>query len=60
MGNEVVEVNSIVVDAYSPYTTILAKDMASCYRGSLFHLAYEGEVPNRWTCGRVGRMPKNG
>jgi len=44
--NEVVEVKFIVVNAYSPYTTIFFKTVASCYGSSFLDLVYECEVPH--------------
>ena len=34
--------------------------MALYYRGNLFHLAYEDDVPNRGACGGACGVPDNG
>ncbi|XP_075635253.1 uncharacterized protein LOC142607595 [Castanea sativa] len=43
--SKVVEVNFIVVDAYSPYIAILARTMTPCHEDRLFEFTFEGEVP---------------
>ena len=43
--SEVVEVDFIVVDSYSPYTAIVARPWLHAHRGCLLYLASEGEIP---------------
>ena len=44
-NSEVVEVDFIVVDSYSPYTAIVARPWLHAHRGCLLYLASEGEIP---------------
>ena len=44
-STEVMEVDFIVVDAYSPIHFHCGKALASCPKGHLFNSALEGEIP---------------
>ena len=47
VGLKVVEVNFIVVDAYSPYSTLfyhLSKTVTSCHGNHFFNSTFKGEV----------------
>ena len=44
-SSEVVEVDFIVVDAYSPYTVIMARPWLHALGGRLFYSAPKGEIP---------------
>ena len=45
--SEVVDVDFIVVDSYSPLYSHYSQALASCPRGCLLYLASEGEIPLR-------------
>ena len=47
-GLEVIEVDFIVVDAYSPYTAILVRPWLHAMRGCLFHFTLKGEISVQW------------
>ena len=51
--DEEVQVNFIIIDAYSPYT-ILARPWLYAMGAGIFNPTFENQVSHSWKSGRVG------
>ena len=60
IGPEIVEVNFIVVDTYSPYMAIVGRPWLHTLGAVCLFLALEGEVPIRRSSPRDSRLPTHG
>ena len=50
VGNEVVEVDFIVVETYSPLHSYFSEALASCHGSGVIYATYEGQISYQGVC----------